>query len=515
MTSKYKTIVLCILDGWGIGQDQYQLNNAIKLANTPCWDFLLNNFPHTELSTSGKDVGLPEGQMGNSEVGHMTIGSGRVILQDLLRINKSISNNEFAKNLKFQELVNSHLNSNNVVHIMGLVSDGGVHSHLNHLLFISKFLGEQKIQVKLHLFLDGRDVGPKTATNFLTQVDELIYEFPSVSLGTISGRFFAMDRDTRWERTQAAYNAIALGKAEKFSTWQSYIQEQYDNNISDEFIPPASMNDYNGIKDGDSLFFVNFRSDRIRQLAKSLLFKNFDKFPKKDINLNHKIGMTRYSNELDKALVTLFPEQNIQNNLAQVLSDNHKKQMRIAETEKYAHVTFFFNSGIEEPYDGEKRILIPSPNVRTYDLTPEMSAADVTKTVIGSINSQEYDVIIVNYANCDMVGHSGKIEPAIKAVETIDKCLEELYLAISKTQGILIITADHGNVEHMFDIKDKSPHTSHTTNPVPLVLIASNLYGKNIELDKGNLSDIAPTILKLMNIEKPQEMTGKPLFVNN
>lgn len=515
MASKYKTVVLCILDGWGIGQDQYQLNNAIKLANTPCWDFLLNNFPHTELSTSGKDVGLPEGQMGNSEVGHMTIGSGRVILQDLLRINKAISNNEISQNLKIQKLVNSHLNSNNAVHLLGLASDGGVHSHLSHLLFIAKLLGEQKIQVKLHLFLDGRDVGPKTAGKFLAQVDELINEFPSINLGTISGRFFAMDRDTRWERTEAAYNAIASGKAENFSTWQNYIQKQYNSNISDEFIPPAAINDYSGIKDDDSLFFVNFRSDRIRQLAKSLLFKNFDKFPTRDINLNHKIGMTRYSSELDKVLVTLFPEQNIQNNLSQVLSDNHKKQMRIAETEKYAHVTFFFNSGIEEPYDGEKRILIPSPNVRTYDLAPEMSAAAVTQTVISSINCQEYDVIIVNYANCDMVGHSGKIEPAIKAVETIDKCLEELYRAITKTDGILMITADHGNVEHMFDITDKAPHTAHTTNPVPLVLVANNLCGKNIALDKGNLSDIAPTILKLINIEKPLEMTGKPLFVNN
>lgn len=511
MTDEYKPIVLCILDGWGISKEPDHKYNAIEQASTPCWDFLLDNFPHTELFTSGEDVGLPHGQMGNSEVGHMTIGSGRVILQDLLRINKSINDSSLANHPLLQQLIQDHQKTNKSVHLLGLCSDGGVHSHIDHIIFLGKLLSENNVQVKLHLFLDGRDVAPSSAPIFLKRIDELLPN-KNIKISTISGRFYAMDRDNRWERCEPAYKTIAEGQGIKISNWKNHLEKQYQNNIYDEFIVPAAMDDYEGIEENDSLIFTNFRSDRIRQLAQSLLLPNFDKFSKKKIKLSHQIGMTHYSTELSKILESLFPEQIIENNLGQSISLNNKKQLRIAETEKYAHVTFFFNSGREENYPGEDRILVPSPNVTTYDLRPEMSAQLVTEKLTKAIRSKKYDLIIVNYANADMVGHSGKMDAAIKAVENIDSCLNELYQTINQTDGMLMITADHGNVEQMFNTKDKVPHTSHTTNPVPLVLIANNLKKNNITINKGNLSDIAPSILKAMNITKPKEMTGRPLF---
>lgn len=514
MTDKYKPIVLCILDGWGISKDLDIRYNAIEQASTPCWDFFLDNFPHTELSTSGEDVGLPQGQMGNSEVGHMTIGSGRVILQDLLRINQSITNSSLAEHPILKQLIEDHQKTNKAVHLLGLCSNGGVHSHIDHMIFLSKLLSENNIQVRLHLFLDGRDVSPSSAPTFLKQIDDLLPN-KNIKISTISGRFYAMDRDNRWERCELSYKAIAEGKGIKISNWKEHLKNQYQNNIYDEFIAPASIDDYNGIEEGDSIIFTNFRSDRIRQLAQSLLLPNFSHFSKKDIKLNHQIGMTSYSSELDTTLKTLFSEQKIENNLGQVISLNNKKQLRIAETEKYAHVTFFFNSGKEENYPGEDRILVPSPNVHTYDLQPEMSARLVTEESTKAINSKKYDLIIVNYANTDMVGHSGKMDAAIKSVEAIDSCLSELYNTIKQTDGMLMITADHGNVEQMFNNNDKTPHTSHTTNPVPLVLVANNLTKNNTTISKGNLSDIAPSILKSMNITKPKEMTGRPLFTRN
>lgn len=514
MTDKYKPVVLCILDGWGISKDPDTRYNAIEQASTPCWDFFLKSFPHTELSTSGEDVGLPKGQMGNSEVGHMTIGSGRVVLQDLLRINQSINDSSLADHSILKQLIKDHQKTNKTVHLLGLCSNGGVHSHIDHMIFLSKLLSENNIQVRLHLFLDGRDVAPSSAPIFLEQIDNLLSN-KNIKIATISGRFYAMDRDSRWERCELAYKAIAKGKGIKTPNWIDHLKNQYQNNIYDEFIMPAAMNDYNGIEEGDSLIFTNFRSDRIRQLAQSLLLSNFNHFPRKDIKLNYQIGMTSYSSELDKTLKTLFSEQKIENNLGKSVSLNNKKQLRIAETEKYAHVTFFFNSGKEDNYPGEDRILVPSPNVHTYDLQPEMSAQLVTQELIKSINSKKYDLIIVNYANTDMVGHSGKMDAAIKSVEAIDSCLSELYKAIKQTDGLLMITADHGNVEQMFNKSDKAPHTSHTTNPVPLVLVANNLEKIKVTITKGNLSDIAPSILKYMNITQPKEMTGRPLFTRN
>lgn len=513
MTEKYKPIVLCILDGWGINKDPNSKYNAIKQARTPCWDFLLDNFPHTELFTSGEDVGLPHGQMGNSEVGHMTIGSGRVIFQDLLRINQSINNSSLEDHPTLKQLIQDHQRNNKSVHLLGLCSNGGVHSHIDHIIYLSKLLSKNNIQVRLHLFLDGRDAPPSSAPTFLKQIEELSNK--NIKISTISGRFYAMDRDSRWERCELAYKAIAEGVGNKISNWKDYLDSQYQNNIYDEFIVPAAMDDYQGIEENDSLIFTNFRSDRIRQLAQSLLLPKFSKFSKKNINLSHQIGMTDYSTELSKTLKSLFSEQIIENNLGQLVSSNNKKQLRIAETEKYAHVTFFFNGGREENYPGEDRILVPSPNVHTYDLQPEMSAYLVTKELTKAIKSDQYDLIIVNYANTDMVGHSGKMDAAIKAVETIDSCLNEIYKTIKQTDGMLMITSDHGNVEQMFNPKDKVPHTSHTTNPVPLVMVANDLNKNKVSINKGNLSDIAPSILKAMNITKPIEMTGTPLFTRN
>ncbi len=511
MTNIYKPIVLCILDGWGIGNSNDLQHNAIAQAKTPCWDFLLKNFPHTELLTSGEAVGLPSGQMGNSEVGHMTIGSGRIILQDLLRINKSIDNNTLKEHPLLQRLIKDHQKNGKSVHLLGLCSNGGVHSHIDHMIFLSKFFCQNNISVKLHLFLDGRDVAPSSAAIFLKQIDDLLVH-DNIKIATISGRFYAMDRDNRWERCEIAYRAIAEGKGNKFSNWQDYLMAQYQNNIYDEFIVPASAPDYHGIEENDSVLFTNFRSDRIRQLAKSILFNDFSSFSKENIKLNHKIGMTQYSSALSETLESLFPEQNVENNLGQIISLNHKKQLRIAETEKYAHVTFFFNSGIESNYHGEDRVLVPSPNVRTYDLQPEMSAHLVTEELVKAINSKKYDLIIVNYANADMVGHSGKMDAAIKAVEAIDQALIKIYEAINQTEGMLMITADHGNVEYMFDQENNMQHTSHTTNPVPFVLVANNLFKSEVVLEKGNLSDIAPSILKAMNISQPKEMTGHSLY---
>lgn len=498
-----KPVVLCILDGFGIRKDAEY--NAIKQASTPFLDYLLKTYPHTELETSGEIVGLPKGQMGNSEVGHMTIGSGRVIFQDLVRINQSIKNGELENFSLLKDLIKFHANHHKNVHIFGLCSDGGVHSHIDHIIFLAEYLAKNKVSVKLHLFLDGRDTEPTSASKYLSKIDELTKKNPLVKIATIAGRFYAMDRDQRWERTNLAGNGIIKAEANHINDWQKYLQEQYREGITDEFIIPAVLGEYKGIEEQDSILFANFRSDRIRQLAELLLATS--------INFSFKIGMTSYSEELNKSLSSLFSEQVINNNLGEILSLKRKKQLRIAETEKYAHVTFFFNGGKEELYPGEDRKLILSPKVKTYDLQPEMSAKVLTEELISFIEKDIYDFVVINYANCDMVGHSGKIDAAIKAVEVIDQCLKELYLQINEKNGILIITADHGNVEFMFDKHKNIPHTSHTLNPVPFILIGKQYFKSSTSLRKeGNLSDVAPTILDLMKIEKPVEMTGKSLI---
>lgn len=514
MTSKdnYSPVVLCILDGWGIGDPKDNQYNAIFQAETPIWSFCLKNFPHTELVTSGEAVGLPEGQMGNSEVGHMAIGSGRIIFQDLMKINQAINNGELAKHSELIHLIKLHKQNGKAVHLFGLCSDGGVHSHLEHLIFIARLFAENNIEVKLHLFLDGRDTPPTSAVDYLKQIDLLVTRHPTIKIATICGRFYAMDRDNRWERIKPAYEAIVNASGNKTNNWQDYLNSEYQQDIYDEFIVPAVIEEYQGIENGDSLIFTNFRSDRIRQLAQSILLPEFIHFQRKNLSLTAKIGMTNYSEELNDILVTLFPTEKISNDLGSVVSKHGKRQLRIAETEKYAHVTFFFNGGVEDQYFREDRILIPSPKVRTYDLQPEMSARTLTDKLIEAIRLKKYDLIVINYANGDMVGHSGKLAAAIKAVEVLDECLGRIYQEISKTDGVLLVTADHGNVECMFDSEHLGPHTAHTINPVPFVLVANNLFQSKVKLNSGTLSDVAPTILKLMGIKQPKEMTGRSLI---
>lgn len=504
--SKFKNppLLLCILDGFGIGKHEDKEYDSVKAANTPCLDYFLKNFPNTELQTSGKEVGLPEGQMGNSEVGHLTIGSGRIILQDLPRINKSISNGDLENHPLLKKIVEFHLLKGKTVHLLGLCSDGGVHSHIEHLIFLAKLLAQEKLDIKLHLFLDGRDTAPTSASIYLDKIEKLCEEYYNIKIATIAGRFYAMDRDNRWERTELAYQAIAKGLGNKFNNSQNYLNQQYQENILDEFIIPAVAENYQGIEEGDSIIFTNFRSDRIRQIAEILV--------KEIKNLSYKIGMTSYSKALDIHLECLFPELPISNILGEIISLEGKNQLRIAETEKYAHITFFLNGGKEEAYPNEDRILVQSPNVSTYDLKPEMSAYELTEELIEAMNNKSYDLIVINYANGDMVGHSGKMDATVKAIETLDECLNKIYLEIQKNNGILIITADHGNAEYMFNAKTNSPHTSHTLNPVPFILVGNKFFQSKIKLDKGNLSDIAPTILKIMHINQPVEMTGKSLI---
>jgi len=507
LASEHHPIILCILDGWGISNDHEY--NAISLAKTPFWNYLLQNFPHTEISTSGEIVGLPPKQMGNSEVGHMTIGSGRIILQDLLRINNAINDDSLAKH----EIIQNLLETSKTTHLLALCSDGGVHSSIEHIIYLAKIIASKNIDVKLHLFTDGRDVSPKSAGKYLNYIDNLQQNFPNIKIATIAGRFYAMDRDQKWDRTKQAYEAIVNGLGNKINAWQDYLQEQYDKNITDEFIIPASFKDYHGLNDEDSIIFVNFRSDRIRQLAKSILYPDFKHFTNKMIKFKHQIGMTDYSDNLKKTLSILFPEEEVINSLGEIIAKSQKTQLRIAETEKYPHVTFFFNGGKENPYPNEDRILVSSPNVLTYDLQPEMSAYEMTKHLTTAITTKKYDLIIINYANADMVGHSGNLDAAIKAVEVIDHCLKEIYSSIKETDFTMLVTSDHGNVEYMFDKENNTVHTSHTTNPVPLVLVAKNLFQSKLKLEKGSLRDIAPTILELMHIKKPQEMTGKSLLI--
>jgi len=489
-----KPILLCILDGFGIGNNK-DSSNAIAQAKMPNYQRFLSSYPHSKLKTSGLDVGLPEGQIGNSEVGHMTIGAGRIIFQDLPRINNAIADGSLAQNEKLKNLIFDLKKSGKSCHLIGLLSDGGVHSHINHIIFLANFLSQNGIKILLHVFLDGRDVAQKSAMNFLEKIKNF-------QIATISGRYYAMDRDQKWDRIKLATDAIIFGKssAEKFTNFEDLIKKSYEKNITDEFILPSSNQIYQGVEDGDALIFCNFRADRARQISEKI-------FEQK--NFSHSLAMTEYSEKLNVFYQTLFPSFVIKNSLPEIIANQGLKQLRIAETEKYAHVTFFFSCGREQEFMGEKRILIKSPAVATYDLKPEMSANEVGDKLSAAINSNEFDFIVVNYANCDMVGHSGNLEPSIKACEAIDYQLGKIEKTILGRNGLMLISADHGNIECMID-KENHPHTSHTTNPVPFILIGNNI--KNLKLDDGSLSDIAPTILHLMKLNKPTEMSGKNLI---
>ena len=501
--------VLCILDGWGVRTERE--NNSISQAQTPVWDALLSRFQHAHLDASERHVGLPDGQMGNSEVGHMNIGAGRIVPQDLPRIDTAIENNELELNVSLLEFVSKLQANGGTAHILGLVSPGGVHAHQNHISALANLLHKAGIKTAVHAFLDGRDTPPKSALEYIA---DLCASSPETQIATVTGRYYAMDRDHRYERTSLAYSALVDGKGEKAATAEIAITSAYEREETDEFVRPTIIAEFAGIQDGDGLLMANFRSDRARQILTALLDPECTYFPRKRIvQYSATVGVVSYSSELDRHMKSLFPPLILANTLGDVIAKAGLRQLRIAETEKYAHVTFFFNGGDEREFRGEERILVPSPKVATYDLAPEMSAYELTDRLLEATASNNFDFIVVNYANTDMVGHTGNLNAAIRAVETVDACLGRLTKAVEKVDGILLITADHGNVEAMGDPVTGQVHTAHTCNPVPIVLATD--FKENIKLENGTLADIAPTLLDLMGLPQPQEMTGHTLLTRS
>lgn len=513
MTKKNTPVVLCILDGWGCrGDTSY---NAIAEAYTPQWDAIIQQYPMSQLGTSGLDVGLPDGQMGNSEVGHMNIGGGRVTMQNLPKIDQAIADGSLAKNPVLVQLINTLTPNGKACHIMGLISDGGVHAHMDHVVTLARYVSEAGIQVYIHAFLDGRDTPPESGEGYIQALMQSISSLDRVDVATMSGRYYAMDRDKRWERVGAAYQAIVNAKGDAVaSSPVELMQESYRQGVTDEFIRPTVIEGYPGMQEGDGFIMANFRSDRARQLLQALVDPEFDGFERKAIGFSAKVGMVEYSDRLTPLLATLFPAEKLTATLGEVVSKAGLKQLRIAETEKYAHVTFFFNGGVESVFEGEDRILVPSPDVATYDLQPHMSAPEVTEELVQAIHSGDYGLIVVNYANTDMVGHTGNMKAAVAAVEAVDKCLGALRQAVEEEGAVMLITADHGNAEMMVDSESGEPHTAHTLNPVPFVVIGTQHAGieAEIALQSGKLCDIAPTILRLMQIPQPVEMTGRSLL---
>ena len=502
-------LILCVLDGWGHKKDSE--TNAITQADTPTWDRWQKTFPQILLEASGPAVGLPKGQMGNSEVGHTTLGTGRVVLQDLPRIHTAFETKEFHQNPVLLNLIQTLKTSQKTCHLMGLFSPGGVHSHQDHILGLAQILSKENIPVSLHLFLDGRDTPPKSALGYLGDLEKNLKDYPGVTLATLMGRFYAMDRDHRWERTHKAYDAIVTGTGTIIQSPTVTLEELYKKDTTDEFVRPLVLGGYTGMTNDDAFIMVNFRADRVRQILEALVDPSFANFPRQTIpHFSHQIGMKGYSEKLEKNLEVLFPPIPLENTLGEILSDAGLTQLRIAETEKYAHVTFFFNGGKETPFPGEDRCLVPSPKVQTYDQAPEMSAQELTEKVIQALEENKTDVIIMNYANTDMVGHTGKIKPTIEAVETVDHCLGQLEQALLKRGGVLFVTADHGNAEMMTDSKTHQPHTAHTTSLVPFVCVTDQPY--KVLHTQGGLEDVAPTLLRFLNISQPANMTGRPLL---
>lgn len=502
-----KPIVLCVLDGWGYNPKKE--NNAIEMGNTPVWHELVQKWPTTMLKTSGKDVGLPDGQMGNSEVGHMNLGAGRIVYQDLPRIDNAIQNHELEQNPVLLNLIQKLKESKGTCHVMGLMGPGGVHAMQRHMIALVQILNQQNINVAVHCFLDGRDTPPDSAKGFVAEFEKEIASLSHVKITTIGGRYYGMDRDNRWDRVTKAYEAIVNAEGQRFASADEAITASYDEKVFDEFVVPCVIGDYQGMKDGDAVLMTNYRTDRAREITRMMLQPDFDLAPRsRVIKFADAVAMTEYSKDHTQWMHILFPPEKLKNIFGQVVADAGLKQLRIAETEKYAHVTFFFNGGQETLFNGEDRILVPSPKVATYDLQPEMSAPEVTDKLVEAINADKFDVIIVNYANGDMVGHTGIMPAAIKAVETVDSCVGRLVKAVTDKGGALFITADHGNAEDMA-YEDGSPKTSHTCTPVKAVLVNGNgVKG----LKEGRLADVAPTLLDLMGIEKPVEMTGESLI---
>lgn len=517
-----KAVVLCILDGWGHRENGP--DNAIGSAKTPHWDDLLHHSLCTLLEASELNVGLPEGQMGNSEVGHINIGAGRVILQDLPRIDQAIAHHTLKDMAPLKTFIEKLKATKGTCHLLGLLSPGGIHSHERHIIALAKIIADQGVPVTFHAFLDGRDTPPQSAETYLTAFLNATQDHPNITLATMGGRYFGMDRDKRWERIQKAYEAMinparhwggrsdeAIQSHKETGLLQplSYLHQNYEEGVTDEFIPPVALGTYQGMKDGDGLLMANFRSDRARQILTALLDPDFQGFERShQIKFAAALGMAEYSESLNGWMETLFPPFTPQDVLGEIVARQGLKQLRIAETEKYAHVTFFFNGGREEAFPGEDRILIPSPNVATYDLKPEMSAYELTDRLVEAIESQKYALVVVNYANADMVGHTGNFDAARKAIEAIDVCLGRIKKAVEKTEACLLITADHGNAEMMYDDILKSPHTAHTLYPVPFVMF----QGPQGILHPGNLSQISPTILQILDITAPPAMTGTSLL---
>lgn len=503
-----RPVVLCVLDGWGWREERD--NNAVALAETPNFDRLWRSLPHCFLRTDGPKVGLPEGQFGNSEVGHMNLGAGRVVMQDLPRIGRALADGSLATGRPFTSFVEQAKAGTGRVHLLGLVSPGGVHAHQDHLVALAKLLAEAGLKVVLHLFTDGRDTPPRSAKDYVDQVGSMLAGTSGISQGTISGRYFAMDRDKRWDRVSKAFAAIVRAEGPAASSFADVVAASYAADTNDEFIPPHVIEGYDGLRDGDALLSVNFRADRIREILDAILDPAFDGFERGTVpKLIVAAGMTSYSASLDRLLVTLFPPQSMQALMGEVVAGYGLTQLRMAETEKYPHVTFFFNGGREEPYAGEERIMVPSPKVATYDLQPSMSAPELCDRFVESVTSGRFDFILINFANPDMVGHTGSLQAAIEAVETVDACLGRLADAIGRQGGAAIITADHGNCETMVDPATGQPHTAHTTNPVPCMLLGG---GAQTRLLDGKLADIAPTLLTLLGQAVPPEMDGKSLI---
>jgi len=512
-----KPVVLCILDGWGSRTEAE--DNAIILGNTPNFDHMTQTCPMSYLETSGPSVGLPDGQMGNSEVGHTNLGAGRVVLQDLPRIDKSIADGDFQTIAPLKSAIKKLQSTGGTCHLLGLLSPGGVHSHQDHMVALVKALSAAGIPVAIHALLDGRDVPPKSAKGYIEKFEQNIRPYSTAKIATVTGRYYAMDRDSRWERVERAYLGMVTAEAVPAKSACAAIEASYANDITDEFMLPTIIGSYQGMKDGDALIMANFRADRAREILAALVDPDFKGFPRAmRPEFCSRLGMSEYSSHLNRYMETLFPSETITDTLGEVVSQRGLKQLRIAETEKYAHVTFFFNGGSEEVCAGEDRILIPSPNVATYDLQPEMSAPEVTENLVKAIGSGKYDLIVVNFANPDMVGHTGIMSAAKIAVETVDNSLGQLRDALEAAGGTMLVTADHGNIEMMRDVTTGQAHTAHTTNLVPFILVnasaaAGHLTGaEHFTLDKGCLADVAPTILSLMGLPQPKAMTGHSLL---
>ncbi len=504
-----RPVVLCILDGWGEREETDF--NAVAAADTPVWDRLRATCPRARLDASGGEVGLPDGQMGNSEVGHMNIGAGRIVMQDLPRIDAAVADGSLAKAKAFTDFVAALKQSGGTAHLLGLMSPGGVHSHQDQMAVLANMLADEGIPVAVHAFMDGRDTPPSSGRGYMA---DFIAAAPRATIATVTGRYYAMDRDKRWERVEKGYAALAEGRGEAVAdSALAAIDAAYSAGKTDEFVTATVVGGYGGMKDGDGILMANFRADRARELLAALLDPEFDGFARgRQINFAAATGLVEYSSALAKLMSSIFAPLALDNVLGQVVADAGLKQLRIAETEKYAHVTFFLNGGREEVFPGEDRILIPSPKVATYDLQPEMSAAEVTDKLVEAIDSGNYDLIVVNYANTDMVGHTGIMDAATAAVEAVDECLGRLEAAVVRAGGALLITADHGNAENMRDAATGEPHTAHTHNLVPLILAPDILHAKGVA--DGRLADLAPTVLELMELNIPAEMTGCSLILS-